>query len=105
MPFFEHDGLQFHYLDSGAGYPFIFQHGLGGDVNQTAEVYDLPTAPAGIRFIVMDCRAHGKTRPIGDAEKINFSAFADDLIALMDHLGLQSAILGGISMGDRKSVV
>lgn len=99
MPFFEYDGLRFHYLDSGSGQPFIFQHGLGGDVNQPAEVYDLSTAPSGIRFIALDCRAHGLTQPLGSADKLKFSTFADDVIALMDHLALSSAILGGISMG------
>lgn len=34
MAFFSHDRLRFHFLDMGAGIPFVFQHGLGGDVNQ-----------------------------------------------------------------------
>lgn len=99
MPYFDHDNIRFHYLDSGSGRPFIFQHGLGGDVNQTAEVYDLPSAPQGIRFIALDCRAHGETYPPGPEDKISFSSFADDVIALMKHLGVQSALVGGISMG------
>lgn len=34
MSFFEHDGLRFHYRESGRGVPFVFEHGLGADVNQ-----------------------------------------------------------------------
>ena len=35
MPIFRHDDIEFHYQDSGSGgRPFVFQHGLGGDVNQ-----------------------------------------------------------------------
>lgn len=97
MPFFEHDNLHFHYLDSGEGLPFFFQHGLGGDTLQTAEVFQPPQA--GIRFISMDARGHGETRPLGDPDKISFNAFADDVIALMDYLGIVSAVVGGISMG------
>ncbi|MBI3850358.1 MAG: alpha/beta hydrolase [Verrucomicrobia bacterium] len=96
MAIFEHDGLNFHYLDIGNGTPFFFQHGLGGDVNQT---FGLFHPPPGIRLITLDCRAHGETWPVGDPEKISIATFANDLRALMDHLQIQHAIVGGISMG------
>lgn len=96
MHFFEHDGINFHYIDMGAGMPFIFQHGLTGDYSQPLGLYEeMP----GVRFISMDFRAHGKTHPIGDPEKLNFSTFADDLVALLDHLHVDKAVIGGISMG------
>ena len=34
MPQFTRDGIQFHFEETGMGLPFIFQHGLGGDVTQ-----------------------------------------------------------------------
>src|SRR5205823_5336462 len=39
------------------------------------------------------------TRPNGQPQKIQFETFADDLLALMDHLEIKRAIVGGISMG------
>ena len=96
MPFFQHDGIQFHYRDEGTGIPFFFQHGLGADLTQP---FSLCQPPPGIRLIGFDARAHGKTTPVGPEEKISFSGFADDLRALMDHLHLRQAIVGGISMG------
>ena len=45
-----------------------------------------------------DFRAHGAT-PLGDPEKLRISIFADDLVAFMDHLQVETAVLGGISMG------
>ena len=38
MPTFERDGLRFNYIDTGDpdGRPFVFQHGMGGDVTQPA---------------------------------------------------------------------
>jgi pimeloyl-ACP methyl ester carboxylesterase len=96
MPLFEHDGLNFHYRDKGSGTPFVFQHGLGGDVNQ---ILGLFRPPPGFRLVTFDCRAHGETQPVGDPEKISIAAFANDLRALMDYLQIQSAIVGGISMG------
>jgi len=98
MPTFERGGLSFNYLDEGdpSGRPFVFQHGLGGDVSQPADIFP---PPSGIRLLSLDCRGHGGTRPLGPAGKLSFSSFADDLAALMDHLGLQRAVVGGISMG------
>lgn len=97
MPFFSHDGLQFHFRESGGGgVPFVFQHGLGADVSQP---FDLFMPPPGVRLLGFDCRAHGETRPLGPEEKISVVQFADDLRAFLDHLGIQRAVVGGISMG------
>ncbi len=96
MPFFEREGLKFHYYDQGSGIPFIFQHGLGGDLNQPLRYF---SAPTGIRFLSFDFRGHGDTKPLGDPEKIAIKTFADDLLAFMDYLQIPRAIIGGISMG------
>jgi len=96
MPFFPRDGLSFHCREAGEGVPFVFQHGLGGDVDQPFGVFQ---PPAGFRMLAFDCRAHGETRPLGDPEKIGIAAFADDLGAFLDHLHIERAIVGGISMG------
>ena len=96
MPFFTHDGIIFHYLEKGNGTPFFFQHGLTGDAEG---VCALIGTVQGCRLISFDCRAHGKTTPVGDTKKIGFNAFADDLVSLMDHLGIAKAIIGGTSMG------
>jgi len=93
---FSHQGLNFHYQDTGFGTPFFFQHGLGGDVKQP---FGLFRPPDGIRLIAFDARGHGETRPLGPSEKISIASFADDLLAIMDHLQLPQAVVGGISMG------
>ncbi len=94
--YFEHDGLRFHYRESGRGFPFVFQHGLGGDSTQT---FGLISPPPGFRLITLDCRGHGDTRPLGPEEKLSIPQFADDLSALLNHLHLEEIVLGGISMG------
>lgn len=96
MPFIESDGVAFHYREAGAGRPFVFQHGLGGDVTQP---FGLVRPPAGWRMIAFDFRAHGETRPLGDPAKIGIAAFADDLAAVLDRLDIARAVIGGISMG------
>ena len=90
------DGIRFHFQEKGWGKPFFYQHGLGGSV---AQPFGLFEPPAGFRLMAFDCRGHGQTHPIGPLDKINFNTFADDLLALMDHLQINRAIVGGISMG------
>jgi len=96
MPFFTRDGLSFHYREAGQGTAVVFQHGLGGDVGQP---FSLVRPPPGFRLLAFDCRGHGETRPLGDVEKIGIAPFADDLAAFLDHLGVERAVIGGISMG------
>ena len=90
MPTFERNGLASNYLDQGdpSWRPFASQHGLGGDVSQPAGVF---SPPLGVRLLSLDCRGHGGTLPLGPADKLSFSSFADDVRALMDHLALQRA--------------
>jgi pimeloyl-ACP methyl ester carboxylesterase len=96
MARFERDGIAFHYRDVGQGTPFVFQHGIGGDVSQPAHLF---RPPQGIRLLCLDARAHGQTQPLGDPSALRFDVFGDDLVAWLDHLGVARAIIGGISMG------
>jgi len=96
MPFFDRDALRFHYQSRGAGLPFFFQHGLGGDVNQPFGLY---RPPPGVRLLAFDMRAHGETRPVGAESSLSIAMFADDMVALMDELEIDTAVVGGISLG------
>jgi pimeloyl-ACP methyl ester carboxylesterase len=90
------DGLHFRCRDEGHGLPFVFQHGLGGDQSQPRAVYD---PGPGVRLIGFDFRGHGETRPLGDVAKLTINSLADDLVALLDHLAIERAVIGGISLG------
>jgi pimeloyl-ACP methyl ester carboxylesterase len=95
------EGLSFHYRDGGSGLPFVFQHGLGGDVDQPIGLYQ---SADGVRLISFDMRGHGETQPLGEVEKLTIGTFADDLVGLMDHLHLDKAVVGGISLGSAVAV-
>ena len=96
MAMFERDGIRFNYVDDGSGVPFVFQHGLGGELGQPLGVFQ---PVDGIRFLSFDCRGHGATEPLGDAAKFGIESFADDLAGFLDHVGVDRAVVGGISMG------
>ncbi|ESY11276.1 alpha/beta hydrolase [Mesorhizobium sp. C386A] len=92
---FSRDGVDLAYRDVGAGLPVIFQHGLGGDDAQVADVFpDLPVT----RRVTLECRGQGGSS-YGPVERLSVATFAEDVEALADALGIGSAVVGGISMG------
>lgn len=97
MSVFHFDGIDFYFEDDdNGGVPFIFLHGLGGDTTQTMGVMK---ERLGIRRIALDFRGHGQTICTGGIHKISFNQFAEDVLALANHLGLDTFMLGGISTG------
>ncbi len=96
MATFELDGIRFRYRDVGMGLPFVFQHGLGGSLDQP---FSLFIPPDGIRMIAMDSRGHGQTEPLGPVNETSLARFADDACGLLDYLQVAQAVVGGISMG------
>jgi pimeloyl-ACP methyl ester carboxylesterase len=96
VPYFRHDDVDLYFEEHGKGQPFVFSHGLGGNLNQALELIgDLP----GTHLILYDNRAHGRTKPLGDPAKLSFEVMANDVAALLDHLNLSRAFVGGVSMG------
>ena len=80
----------------------ILLHGWPYDIHSYAEVASL-LADAGYRAIVPYLRGYGTTRFLSDETPRNGqqSALGVDTIALMDALGIGSAILGGFDWGAR----
>lgn len=93
---FGHDGIGFHYDVLGDGPAVVFCHGLGGDSIQGP---DLAGEPDGYRLVIWDARGHGRTEPLGPPEAFSFATFAADLRALLDHVGIDRAVIAGVSMG------
>lgn len=80
----------------GDGQPAVlFQHGLGGDEAQVAEIF--PDG-AGFRRVTVECRGQGGSTP-GPASEFSIATFADDALAACDALGIGRFVAGGISMG------
>lgn len=96
MPYFHRDNLDFYFEEHGSGIPLIFSHGLAGNADHAME---LVGHMLGFRLIFYDNRGHGKTRDPGDIAKLNFPTMAADVLALLDHLSIEKAVVGGVSMG------
>ena len=92
------DGCRLAYEVEGTGRPVLWQHGLGATSAQPAEVFPDMTALPGFQRITLICRGH-EGSDLGPPAQLSIAQFTDDALALMDHLGIPSAAVGGISLG------
>ncbi|HEY5796485.1 MAG TPA: alpha/beta hydrolase [Bosea sp. (in: a-proteobacteria)] len=96
--------LNIGYVDAGPadGPVVILLHGWPYDIHSYVDVVPLLTA-RGYRVIVPHLRGYGSTRFLSDAAPRNGqqSALAVDVIALMDALKIEKAVLGGYDWGAR----
>lgn len=79
----------------GTGKPIVLLHGLGlthGIWQNIAGLYKEQ-----VQFILPDLRGHGGSE-LGAADG-TIEQYADDILELMDELGLEKVLLGGHSMG------
>lgn len=92
---FRRDDADLSVYDCGTGKALLFQHGLGGNEAQVAQVL-----PEGLdwRRITTECRGHGSST-LGTPRAFSIAMFAADVIAAADEKGVDRFIAGGISMG------
>lgn len=96
--FMAHDGIEFEYQVSGneKGEAMVMLNGNGGDYHCfEGNLYE-PLSKI-FKIIRFSTRGTGKT-PLGE-KKLTFELFCDDLKALLDYLGVESANVCGFSDG------
>jgi pimeloyl-ACP methyl ester carboxylesterase len=100
--------LNVGYLDRGPadGPAVVLLHGWPYDIHSFVDVVPLLTA-AGHRVVVPYLRGFGTTRILSDETVRNGeqAALALDAIALMDALGIETAVIGGFDWGARSADV
>ena len=97
MPRAKINGINIYYESHGDGFPLVFAYGIGG--NTTEWEPQIPVLSQRYRFIVWDPRGHAQTDSPAGADQYTQEIFAEDLKGLLDHLGIQRAYVGGLSMG------
>ena len=98
--------IAFHEYGDRDGWPCILSHGFPYDVQAYAETAPI-LAQAGARVIVPYLRGYGPTRFLS-AETLRSgeqAALGSDLLALMDALEIERAVIGGYDWGSRASCV
>jgi pimeloyl-ACP methyl ester carboxylesterase len=92
---FRRDDANLSVYDCGTGQALLFQHGLGGNEAQVAQVL---SEGLDWRRITTECRGHGSST-LGTQRPFSIAMFAADVIAAADEKGIDRFIAGGISMG------
>lgn len=96
MPLYSVNGQWINYEDTGGDHePVVLAHGLLMDRDMFAP--QIEATEQGTRFITWDARCHGDTE--NTADPFTYWDLADDLKGLLDHLGVERAVIGGMSQG------
>jgi len=89
------NGIKLYYEIQGSGKPLVLLHGGLGAIEMFGP--NLAALAKGRQVIGVDLQGHGRTADIDRPLSVQF--MADDIAALIKHLGLQSADIMGYSLG------
>ena len=86
-----------------AGPLVVYMHGLLFDAELNRGIARA-FAERGYRVALLDLLGHGRSDKPTHASEYRIDSYADQVVALLDHLGAHEAVLGGISLGANVSL-
>ena len=91
------NGIEIDYEVSGRGPTLLLSHGYGS----TRHMWDEQHRAFADRWRVVswDMRGHGQTESPADARQYSAALTVADMRALLQHVGAERAIIGGLSLG------
>jgi len=95
MPTLQHQGCALHYDLSGEGAPIVWIQGMG--LHGAGWKPQVDFFQRDFQCLTFDNRGMSKSQPA--SANLSITEMADDVIALMDHVGFEHAHLVGHSMG------
>ena len=97
MPKATINGVGINYESDGEGFPVVLCYCRGG--NATMWNPQVEAFSKNYRFIRFEPRGHGKSDAPQDPSAYGQDTSVEDLLGLLDHLGIEKAYVGGLSMG------
>lgn len=96
MPYINGKDIKMYFEDIGVGEPVIFLHSSfsRGIVSFSAQIMDLQSD---FRCLYPDLRGNGRT--VADSLEWDMPQIADDIILMMDELGIEKSHIVGFSLG------
>lgn len=92
-----HDRLEFTEYGSGEHW-VVLLHGLLMP-RRMQQPLARALAAAGMHVVTLDLLGHGRSDQPADSTAYSMTAFAEQVVALLDHLGAEQAVVGGTSLG------
>jgi pimeloyl-ACP methyl ester carboxylesterase len=89
------NGIRLYYETYGSGRPLILLHGGLGSGEMFGPI--LPALAANHKVIAVDLQGHGRTADVD--RPLSIPVMADDIAALIEHLGFGEADVMGYSLG------
>ena len=102
MPTERLNGIDLYYEDHGTGYPVLLTHGYAS--TSTAWRPQVEALTQHHRLITWDMRGHGGTESPEEQSQYSEAHTIQDLVALLRHLGVEQAVVGGHSLGGYMSL-
>jgi pimeloyl-ACP methyl ester carboxylesterase len=102
MARFTRDGVQLYYEAHGEGPALLLTHGFSATCQMWKGQIDA-LAPH-FTVITWDMRGHGQSDYPADLAAYSEEATVADMAGLLDHLGFESAVVGGLSLGGYMSL-
>ena len=101
MPHFSHDGYAIYYEVHGTGAPVVLLHGMSMSFTGSYRTFGWVDwlVDHGLQAVAMDFRGHGRSDKPHQVSAYGSSALGGDVLALLDHLGIEKAALVGYSHG------
>ncbi len=102
---FDSDGVRLYYEVHGQGpRVLVFLHAILLDANLNRRLAaDL--AAKGNRVVLLDLPGHGLSERPRRASFHRMDTYAHHVVALLDHLGIDQAVIGGVSLGGNVSLL
>ncbi|MCB1743511.1 MAG: alpha/beta hydrolase [Gammaproteobacteria bacterium] len=97
MPELNRDGVAIHYEDDGSGPPILLTHGFGASTGMWAP--QVERFASEYRLVRWDMRGHGASDHPQALEHYSQAASIADMLALLDHLRIEQAVIAGHSLG------
>ena len=94
-------GRRIHYREFGTGAPLVLQHGFSGSLKRWIRGGYVDELAREFRVIAIDALGHGESDKPHDPAAYRVEGQADDIVSVLDALGIDVASYWGYSMGGR----
>jgi pimeloyl-ACP methyl ester carboxylesterase len=101
MPYAQNGDVRIYYEAIGAGPKLVLLHGLSVSLEIWKRFKYVDALKDKYRLILMDARGHGNSDKPHDPKQYSMKHMTGDVVAVLDHFGVDKTVFWGYSMGGR----